>query len=255
MPSSEQVRLDYDHSAAAYGDYGALPSGQLESELIKLALGDCANMTVLDLGGGTGVHAIEALDLGAAVVDLVDISPGMLEKARRSEALVGREDKIRFFEADVSRPLSHLPLREGGYDVVMGNWIFSFADSVDTLEGVFHNIINNLKTGGRFIGVRDADPTSPVLQTGKYGGSCKWLKEIPGGFRYLCVLHTTPPIEFEGAALEVIYSGSTKIYERFGLTDVRVLPYEAAAVVQQNPEFWESFLERPCLAVMTAVKS
>lgn len=252
--SAEQVKKEYDNSAVTYNDYTMLPSGQLESQLIKIALGDCTGLSILDLGGGTGVHAREAIDLGAATVGIVDISPGMLKIGQEIEKSLGRENTIRFFEADVSKPLSHLPLREDGYDVVMANWIFSFADSMELLEGMFRNIVSYLKPGGRFVGVRDADPRSPALQNNKYGGTCKWVNDIPGGVKYLCVLHCTPPIEFEGASLEVIYSGSPEVYERFGLTDVEVVPYEKAEVVQKDPEFWELFLERPNLAVVKAVK-
>ena len=70
------VKKEYDHCAVTYGDYSSLPSGQLESQHIKIALGDCTGLTILDLGGGTGVHAREAIALGAASVDLVDIAPG-----------------------------------------------------------------------------------------------------------------------------------------------------------------------------------
>ena len=254
MTLVKQVKEDYDNSAVNYNDYSSLPSGQLESQLIKIALGDCAGLAILDLGGGTGVHAREAIDLGAATVDLVDISPGMLKIGQEIEKSLGRENTTRFFEADVSKPLSHLPLHENGYDVVMANWIFSHAGSMEVLEGMFRNVVGYLKPGGRFVGVRDADPTSPALENGKYGATCKWVKDIPGGAKYLAVLHCTPPIEFEGVSLEVIYSGSTEMHERFGLTDVEVVPYESTEVVQRDPEFWKLFLERPNLAVVKAAK-
>jgi toxoflavin synthase len=80
------------------------------------------------------------------------------------------------------------------------------------------------------------------------------MGEGPGGVKYLCVLHCAPPIEFEGASLELIHSGSTEMHERFGLTDVEIVPYESAEVVQKDSEFWKLFLERPSLAVVKAVK-
>lgn len=258
MPLSQQdqAKKDYDNSASIYNDYSLLPSGQLESQLIKLALGDCTGLSILDLGGGTGLHAREAIDLGASRVDVVDVSGEMLKIGQEIERSLGRESEttMRFFQADVSKPLSHLPLREGGYDVVMGNWIFSFADNMEVLEAMFRNIDTYLKPGGRFVGVRDADPWSPALESGKYGGSCRWVERIPGGVKYLCVLHSSPPIEFEGACLEVIYSGSSDVYERFGLVDVKTVPYEEAEIVQKDPEFWKLFLERPNLAVVQAAK-
>jgi len=125
---------------------------------------------------------------------------------------------------------------------------------MEMLEGMFHNIVDYLKAGGRFIGVRDADPWSPALESRKYGGYCEWVKEIPGGVQYLCVLNSSPPIKFIGSSLEVIYSGSIEMYERFGLAEVSIVPYEKAQVVREDREFWRLFLDRPNLAVVQAVK-
>ena len=204
MSIAEQAREDYDASASTYGDYSALPSGRLESQLVKIALGDCAGPAIFDLGGGTGIHAREAVELGAARVDVVDISPGMLRVGADHERALGRRGIIRFFQGDVSQSLSHLGLAEKVYDTVMGNWVFSFADSPAMARAIFGNIAVHLKPGGRFVGARDNDPWSPALQGGRYGGSCKWVRRIPGGVRYRCVLHSTPPIEFDAACLETI---------------------------------------------------
>jgi SAM-dependent methyltransferase len=207
------------------------------------------------LGGGTGLHARQAIELGADSVDVIDVSHKMLQMGQKSEDSLNRRNCIRFFEADVSKSIADLPLRESGYDLVMANWIFSFAENMEVLEGMFHNIVSYLKPGGRFIGVRDADPWSPALENGKYGGSCTWIERMPGGVKYQCVLHCDPPIKFECASLEIIYSGSSEMYERFGLTDIVIIPYESAEIVQKNPEFWEIFLGRPSLAVVQALKT
>ena len=57
LPQPSQAKRDYDALAGTYDNYSLLPSGQLESELIRLALGNCKGLSVLDLGGGTGLHA------------------------------------------------------------------------------------------------------------------------------------------------------------------------------------------------------
>lgn len=254
MSIAEQARADYDALASTYCDYSTLPSGRLESQLVKIALGNCTGLTILDLGGGTGVHAREAVELGAAQVDVVDISPGMLRVGANHEKAMGREGIIKFLQGDVSQPLSRrgLGLVEKSYDVVMGNWVFSFADSPAMARAIFANMAAYLKPGGRFVGARDNDPWSPALENGRYGGSCKWVKRIPGGVRYRCVLHSTPPIEFDGACLETIYSGSPEMWEQFGFRELEVVPYENAEVVQEDPVFWQAFLERPNLAVVRA---
>ncbi|KAK0723357.1 methyltransferase-like protein [Lasiosphaeria miniovina] len=251
--TSEQARHDYDKAASGYAGYSELPSGQLEAELVRIALGDCTGCTVLDLGGGMGRHARTALQLGATAVDLVDISAGMMHAGQQQYGVeFDATARLRFWQADVAQPLDHLPLRKEGYDIVMANWVFSFAGSTQALHAMLANVRRHLKPGGRFVGVRDADPWSPVLQTGKYGGLCRDISPIPGGVRYVCVLQSTPPVEFVGTCLEVVYSGSTAVYEQFGLSEVATVPYTSAPVVQRDPAFWSEFLQRPCLAVVTA---
>ncbi|KAK0391973.1 hypothetical protein NLU13_1471 [Sarocladium strictum] len=252
MSTALQAERDYDQVANTYDDYSTLPSGRLESQLVRIALGDCTGMSILDLGGGSGLHAREAVDLGAARVDVVDISAGMLRIGAEHEKRLGREGVVRYMHGDASQPLSHLGLAPNGYDVVMGNWLFSFADSPAMVRAIFRNIVAHLRPGGRFVGARDNDPWSSALETGKYGGSCRWVERIPGGVRYRCVLHSTPPIEFDGACLETIYSGSPDLWESFGFQPPDTVPYELAQVVREDAEFWRQFLDEPNLAVVTA---
>jgi ubiquinone/menaquinone biosynthesis C-methylase UbiE len=119
MLDNQDTKQVYDSLAVEYNEqYSAVPTSVLEYDLIGVALGDMTGRTVLDLGGGSGIHARQAVELGAVAVDIVDLSPGMMKVAEDLEKAAGR-DVMRFFEADVAKPLSHLPLREGGYDVVM----------------------------------------------------------------------------------------------------------------------------------------
>lgn len=62
----------HDEQAGSYGQYDATPLGLLEHQLQERALGDCEGMTVLDLGGGQGLRARQAIALGAKAVDVVD---------------------------------------------------------------------------------------------------------------------------------------------------------------------------------------
>ena len=257
MSAPENVKEQYSQAALSYNNFGSLPFGQLESQLIKTALGDCTGATILDLGGGTGVHAREAIDLGAAAVDIVDVSPEMLKIAEQIEESLGRTGKVvRFFEADVSKSLSHLPLRDDGYDVVMANWIFSHCSSIEILEGMFRSIARYLKPGARFIGIRENGRKDVERERTyeRYGVSCQWIEDVPGGQKSKVVLNCTPPVELISESLEIIYSGSTELHERFGLTDVKNVPWEDAEVVRKDPDFWKALLEDPSFAVVTAVR-
>lgn len=119
---------------------------------------------------------------------------------------------------------------------------------------MLRNAAGHLKAGGRFVGVREANLDGVDLaRVSKYGAAIE-LAPIPGGFRYQARLLCDPPVEFEAASLEILYSGSPEVYEKAGLSDVEVVPYESAEVVQKDPEFRKDFLAKPCLAVVRAVK-
>ena len=70
---------------------------------------------VLDLACGTGVVAVTAARLGARVSAL-DLSPALLEHARRHAALA--DVKIDFREGDVEA----LPYENAGFDVVVSQF-------------------------------------------------------------------------------------------------------------------------------------
>ncbi|RYP58859.1 hypothetical protein DL769_008772 [Monosporascus sp. CRB-8-3] len=200
------------------------------------ALGDCTGAAVLDLGGGTGLRARQAIDAGATSVD-VDLSPEMVRMEQDIETSLGRHDVIRWLIADVSKPLGHLPLRE--YDLVMANWVFDHAGTIEELESMWRNVVACLKPGGRFVGIRACDPRRPAFANGqaRYGVTYKDFAEISGGLRFRYTLHTSPPVEFECASMEISYPGSTAMHEKHGLCDVEIEPYENAEILMSDPEF------------------
>ncbi|KAK4546287.1 hypothetical protein LTR36_001964 [Oleoguttula mirabilis] len=96
-------------------------NAQIEDQLMTTALGDCTGLKILDMGGGSGLHARKAVDAGAEVVDVVDISPSALHVGQELEGQLDREDKIRWHIGDATKPFDHLPLEKAGYDVVIAN--------------------------------------------------------------------------------------------------------------------------------------
>ena len=81
------VRAGYDRWAAVY-DHDANPLQALEEPLVRAAVGDARGLAVLDLGCGTGRHALW-LAAGGAAVTAVDFSEGMLAEARRKPGAGG----------------------------------------------------------------------------------------------------------------------------------------------------------------------
>lgn len=211
-------------------------------------------MTVLDLGGGTGLRARQAVERGASLVDVVDISAEMLHVGEKEAAKIGVGSSIRWFEADVAQPLSHLDLKNS-YDIVQANWVLDHAGTIEVLERMLTTAMTYLKPGGRFICVHVVNPRSSNLRGKKYGVSHTDLEEVPGGLKYWVTLWATdPPIKFGGVSLEVLYSGSLEMYKKFGLVDVKVVPIEKTEIIKEDPEFWKDCVAEPPVEVVTASK-
>ncbi|KAI2625368.1 methyltransferase-like protein [Hypomontagnella submonticulosa] len=247
MASAEVLQNEYNDQATKYDDsIISTPVVVLETQLLASALGDCTGLAVLDLGGGSGLRARQVLDLGAASVDLVDMSREMMEHGKKGKY----GDRINWYEGDVSKSLAHLPLKK--YDLVMANWVMDHAASLAALEGMWTNVAAYLKPGGRFVGTRSGDPNSPAARDFTYGVRYKDQQPIPGGVRYRYESNTTPSIDIEGASMEISYSGSTELHTKHGLVDVEMEPYEKTEAVRKDPEFWKPFLDHPFMAVIKA---
>ena len=91
----------------------------LAARLLHHALmrGDIKEKTVCDLGSGTGVLAIGASMLGAAMVAGVEIDSEAVRVAEANAALLGAD--VEFLTSDVNDPV--LPDRLGRFDTVIMN--------------------------------------------------------------------------------------------------------------------------------------
>jgi trans-aconitate 2-methyltransferase len=139
--SDHQARADWD--AATYDRIADPQERWARRVLGRLALhGD---ETVLDAGCGSGrVTALLVERLPRGQVVALDASPAMLAAARQRLATV-TPDRVRFVEADLSRPL---PLAAGSLDVVFSNATFHW---VLDQEALFRGLAAVLRPGGRLI--------------------------------------------------------------------------------------------------------
>jgi SAM-dependent methyltransferase len=107
MAQRDTLQQNYDSNADGYVQLLNTPLGTLEQQLFDLSITDCDGLRVLDLGGGTGLRARDALKAGARTVDVVDISQEMMRQGQQYEKSIGR-DCIHWYHGDVSKPLDHL---------------------------------------------------------------------------------------------------------------------------------------------------
>lgn len=133
------VREGYDRWAAVY-DHDANPLPALEEPHVREAVGEVRGLDVLDLGCGTGRHAIWLAADGARVT-AVDFSQGMLEKARAKPG----SEKVRFVVQDLHSPLS---FSNASFDLVVSGLVL---EHLRELSGIFNEAHRLLRPGGRAV--------------------------------------------------------------------------------------------------------
>ncbi|KAK3675387.1 hypothetical protein LTR78_004897 [Recurvomyces mirabilis] len=243
------VNEDYNAISSVYSQISKLPLMVLERQLVAHALSSCKGQTILDLGGGNGIHARKALELGASSVDVVDISSGMLKDGKTITAASGvNPAMIRWFEGDISSTLAHLPLHKS-YDVILVGWTFDHAETEDQLLGMWRNVTTYAATGAKLINTRlayipKAEETDGIE---KYGFLYPDYKEIPGGISYTYEAFTDPPLRCPATSLTntLDFDESKSIARQHGFRDYQVVDSEQMDVVKEDPAFWRRFVDQP----------
>jgi ubiquinone/menaquinone biosynthesis C-methylase UbiE len=137
MLFDESVAARYDQFCqTAIGAY----VDQAERALLWPLLALAPNMSVVDLGCGTGAYDLPLADAGCDVTG-VDISPAMLAVARVKRP---RQGMVRWIEAD----LGHLPFVDGSFDRGLLQVTLEF---VDDPPRVLHEAARVIRPGGRLV--------------------------------------------------------------------------------------------------------
>lgn len=118
-PEVLPTREGYDRWAATYDTMGNWLL-DLERPEVDRALGDVEGLDVLDVGAGTGRHALRLAAAGARVTAL-DFSDGMLAKAR---AKPGAE-RVRWITHDAD---GALPFADRSFDCVLSALVLEHID-------------------------------------------------------------------------------------------------------------------------------
>lgn len=134
-----QVRTGYDRWAVVY-DHDANPLIALEEPQVRAALGDVRGLAALDMGCGTGRHALWLAQQGTHVT-AVDFSEGMLAEARQKPFA----ERVKLLQHDLHEPL---PFGDQEFDAVVSGLVL---EHIRDLDGFFSEARRVLKPMGRAV--------------------------------------------------------------------------------------------------------
>jgi SAM-dependent methyltransferase len=138
-PDPSAIRSGYDRWSLVY-DHDGNPLPALEEPFVREAVGDPRDLQTLDLGCGTGRHALWLAAAGAAVT-AVDFSEGMLREACRKPGA----SAVRFVVHDLHEPL---PFAAGTFDLVVSGLVL---EHLRALAGFFREAHRVLVPSGRAV--------------------------------------------------------------------------------------------------------
>lgn len=133
------TREGYDRWSAVY-DTDGNPLTALEEPVVRRLLGPVRGRRLLDVGCGTGRHALELARAGARVT-AVDFSEGMLAQARRKPGA----SRVRFVRHDLAE---RVPLPAGAFDVVLSCLVL---EHIRRLDPFFAELARLCRRGGRVV--------------------------------------------------------------------------------------------------------
>jgi len=148
MEADEAERI-FDEFAEAYRDWWGpiiAPAAVQVLDDVAVPVGDGAPIELLDLGSGTGILAVTALERWpGARVTAIDPSSRMLELAiaaarRRSSALA---DRLRTITAGADR----LPIADASMDAAVSSFVIQL---VPNRAAALREVLRVLRPGGRF---------------------------------------------------------------------------------------------------------
>jgi ubiquinone/menaquinone biosynthesis C-methylase UbiE len=258
-PSESKPQI-YDSVATHYDSVLAIPGTKIIYWMLDRFFSttynnDLTGLSVLELACGTGDCARKAQSLGASTLVGVDVSSEMIHIAHEIEKGMGVTG-IEYHVADCSKPIAELKGREGKFDLVLGNWLLSYATNYEEIVGMWRNVALYLKPGGRFIGAFTGfDPNARGLVTGKYGARGKVTEKIADGkgVRVGLTFMTDPPLEFDVFILERQMYVDAAVEAGFEGIDFQEPSFECLPA-GESKEYWMDEMESPSNIMFAVTK-
>jgi len=259
MPQYDAIAEQYDRSASDRSDREMVlaPSAQHY-------LGSLNGMRVLDLACGSGYFTRLIRQLGAAHVVGVDISPEMIELARKHQDENG--SAMEYHVGDAAQ-LGDL----GTFDVVFAGFLLHYSSSLEQLTAMCKNISRSLRKGGRFVTFNE-NAKFPLHEGVKYGveviahgaiqdGTAITRTHYVDGRKDFCIEHYHYEPETYEKVLKSAGFGEIEWKQFVGLesADLNSTVLKEAdlkpAGVKSADDYWRDYLNDFSIAVLLARKA
>ena len=237
----EGIKETWNNRAGTYDEWYRTFQGAVENyvdlELLKKYLPKNKNAKILDAAGGTGRIALPLAKMGYSVT-LCDLSPGMLDGAKKKMLKEGVLDKVEIFECDIRR----LYFSDESFDFVL-----CWDGAMEAAE----ELIRVTKKGGR-ISVFLINKWAYVVDDfyRHPGSSLALVKSTPcyvqhHGYKIRAVTPEEARDFFETKGIRVL-----DVYGVCGWTDVLDIPEE----VQDSRDWDEKFFKKTTEMVLELSK-
>lgn len=231
----------YDAIAVAYQRTRRSPIRRyIEAYSFFAMLGDVRGLSVLDLACGAGFYSRQLRERGARRVVGIDVSPAMIELARREET---RGPAIDYRVADAG-DLPNL----GSFDVVCAAYLLHYARDTAELARICQSIARQLSPGGYFVALNE-NPDQPEE---RYSGYLRYgfSKTVAAPRR------EGSPITYAMVSGRELFRFEAYHYERAtyerllaeaGFLEVRwhALRLDPAGAAVMGTDYWAEYLDNP----------
>lgn len=222
----------------------------IESPSLLNLIGDLNGLSVVDIACGEGFYTRLLRRLGAAKITGVDLSPGMIELAKKHET--AEPLGIEYLVAD-GRTLE-LP---EPCDLAVAAYLLNYAQDPSELQAMCDGVARCLKPGGRFVTVNG----SPVLNFSaapcyrEYGFETRVVGDWQEGAPIRWVFHLEDgPFEIENYHLD--QAAHEHALRAAGFREVRwhQPALSSAGQAASSQGYWEPFLNASPIALIECVK-
>lgn len=244
---------NFDEFADLYGNTTSnIMRNYIERPSFLSVLGGVRGKSVLDLACGEGNYARIVQKRGAARVMGVDISEGMINRARLIEAQ--RPLNIQYEVGDAIK-LKQIDL----FDIITAIYLLPHAHTPQDLEDMARSIYNNLKPNGRLVAVTsNPDITAKHLAAPERYDVCV---EVEGSISDGAQLVVTYPNVQNGSSIRILnYHWSKATYEKIlkevGFRKIIWHPMRISTegMKRYGLSYWKDYLATPHLTVLECYK-